>query len=58
MEHTAFNCAQTKQGKDGQWYHLPTLFALYRMGKLAAGTAGYELAVRFMAPQDRRLLLA
>lgn len=58
MEKKMFDVSKVVRGRDGALYDLPTLFCLYRLGRLVAGTVGYELAVRFMPASERRMLLA
>lgn len=37
----AFNVRDAIQGEDGEWYHLPTLRALHRLGRLALDSPAY-----------------
>lgn len=54
MKKVAFQTQDVVQGDDGELYHLPTLRALYRSGRLPFDSPAYCL-VAGMEPQQRRL---
>lgn len=45
---TPFDLRDALQGEDGEWYHLPTLRALHRLGKLATDSPAYMALMRIL----------
>lgn len=48
LEKHPFQASDLVRGDDGEYYHLPTLRALYRLGRLSPDSAGYALLMRVM----------
>lgn len=53
-----FELRETVQGEDGGLYHLPTLRALYRRGRLSPDSPAYCALLQVLAacPQRARLI--
>ena len=60
LDCTAFDTRDAIQGEDGEWYHLPTLRALHRLGRLSTESPAYMLLMSVLhveMPHHTRLTL-
>lgn len=60
LDRTTFDTRDAIQGEDGQWYHLPTLKALHRLGRLSTDSPAYMLLLGLLkldTPVHARLTL-
>ena len=58
LDRTAFDTRDAIQGEDGEWYHLPTLRALHRLGRLPIDSPAYMMLMGVLhieAPRYTRL---
>ncbi|RJF72440.1 hypothetical protein D3875_13655 [Deinococcus cavernae] len=58
LDRTTFDPRDAIQGEDGEWYHLPTLKALHRLGRLSTDSPAYMILLHVLqleAPRHVRL---
>lgn len=50
-----FSTQDAVRGDDSELYHLPTLIALYRAGRLDVRSVAYSLVLQAITPRTARL---
>ncbi|WP_235692868.1 hypothetical protein [Deinococcus aquaedulcis] len=56
MTAVSFTRQDLIQDEQGNWFHLPTLRALYATGRLACGSAGHVLLLQYEALNRPRMI--